>query len=315
LRLNQIRDVLAVAELGSLRAAGRHLGVAQPAITRSIRDIEQELGAALFERHSRGVRLTAIGETFVRRARTVNTELRRAREEIDQIKGHSTGEVSVALSIASSIAVMPKAVQAFHRRYPDAVVKISETLFHAIEQEVADGRVDFYIGALDPAARLSKLTVEKLFDNQRFVVARSGHPLLKATSLEALAKARWVRPTLSGRRTEADFEDLFKQVGLPDPKIVIHTRSALLTVLTVTTSDLLTIVPRQWLETPILAPWLEPVRLIGPIEAAPVCIVRQSDTPMTPMAEHLCNLFRRACFHYERKFLQAPHDTNGLLSG
>ena len=52
MKLSQLRDVLAVSETGSLRAAGRHLGIAQPAITRSIRDIEQELGATLFERHA-----------------------------------------------------------------------------------------------------------------------------------------------------------------------------------------------------------------------------------------------------------------------
>ena len=107
MKLSHIRDVLAVAELGSLRKAARHLGIAQPAITRSIQEIEHEFGAPFFERHARGVRLTAIGDVFVRRASTVESELRRAREEIDQVKGHSTGQVTVAMSIASSIALMP----------------------------------------------------------------------------------------------------------------------------------------------------------------------------------------------------------------
>ena len=62
MKMHHLRDVLAVAERGSLRAAARHLGVAQPALTRSIRELERELGAALFERRSTGVVVTAIGE-------------------------------------------------------------------------------------------------------------------------------------------------------------------------------------------------------------------------------------------------------------
>jgi LysR family transcriptional regulator of abg operon len=91
MKLSQLRDVVAVSETGSLRAAGRHLGIAQPAITRSIREIEHELGVTLFERHAKGVRLTDIGRAFVRRAESVQSELRRAEEEIAQLKGRLTG--------------------------------------------------------------------------------------------------------------------------------------------------------------------------------------------------------------------------------
>ena len=300
MKLNQIRDVLAVAELGSLRAAGRHVGVAQPAITRSIQEIEHELGAALFERHSKGVRLTTIGEAFVRRATVVDSELRRAREEIEQLKGRSTGQVAVAMSIAASIALMPSAIAAFSKRYPNAVVKISETLFQPIENEVADGRIDFYVGALDLPIASPRLSVEKLFDNERVVVGRKGNPLLKAASLEALTSARWVRPALSSRSLEADFDAWFADLGLPKPNVVMHTRSALLTVLAVATSDLLTVVPRQWLEFPALVDRLDVLSLIGPMEAAPVCLVRQSGVPLTPMAEHFCDLIRGRALNYER---------------
>ena len=68
MKLTHLRDVLAVAEQGSIRAAGRLLGTTQPAITRSIRELEHELGVSLFERHAKGIRLTDMGQVFVRRA-------------------------------------------------------------------------------------------------------------------------------------------------------------------------------------------------------------------------------------------------------
>ena len=74
MKLTHLRDVVAVAERGSLRAAARHLGIAQPAITRSIREIERELGVVLFERRARGVVLTPMGEVFMRRALVMQNE-------------------------------------------------------------------------------------------------------------------------------------------------------------------------------------------------------------------------------------------------
>ncbi len=298
MKLSHIRDVLAVAAQGSLRKAGRQVGVTQPAITRSIQEIEHELGAPLFHRHARGVELTEIGEIFVRRAAIVETELRRAREEVDQAKGLSTGQVTVAMSIASSIALMPAALSAFRRRYPDALLKMSETLFQPIEQDVADGRIDVYVGAFEPLDVSPKISWEKLFDNQRVVVARKGHPLTTAPAdVSALREVSWLRPALTDL---IDFEGWLRDIGAPHPKVVVHTRTALQTVLAVATSDLLTVAPRQWLELPALSDSLEALSWIEPTRAVPVCLVRRSGAPLTPMAEHLCDIFRRLGASYAR---------------
>ena len=296
MKLSHIRDVLAVAELGSLRKAGRQVGVTQPAITHSIKEIEHELGAPLFHRHAKGVRLTDIGEIFLRRAAIVDNELRRAREEVEQAKGFSTGQVAVAMSIASSIALMPAALSSFRRRYPDALVKLSETLFQPIEQEVADGRIDVYVGAFEPAKVSPRLSWEKLFDNERVVVVRKGHPLTTAAAdLGSLSTASWLRPALTDL---TDFDGWLKAIGVLKPKIVVHTRTALQTMLAVATSDLLTVAPRQWLELPALSGSLQALPWIEPMQAVPVCLVRQSGAPLTPMAEHFCNVLRGLAANY-----------------
>lgn len=311
MKLSHIRDVLAVSELGSLRKAARHLGIAQPAITRSIQEIEHEFGAPLFERHARGVRLTGIGEIFVRRASIVEAELRRVREEVEQAKGYSTGQVSVAMSIASSISLMPGAIAAFRRRFPDALLKVSETLFQPVEQDVADGRIDLYVGALEATSLSPRLSVEKLFDNERVVVARKGHALATTADLAAISGAYWLRPALSSRSSEADFDEWLRSIGVFEPKIVVHTRSALQTVLAVASSDLLTVLPRQWLEVPAFSESLRPLSFIKPFPAAPVCLVRQSSAPLTPMAEHFCDLVRRLAANYQRR---ATAEIEGIAS-
>ena len=309
MKLSHLRDVLAVAELGSLRAAGRHIGIAQPAITRSIREIERELGASLFERHSKGVQLTAIGEAFVRRASIIESEMSHIREEIDHLRGRNTGQVSAALSVAPSIAILPKAVQAFRRRYPDALLRISETLFQPIERDLMEGRVDLYAGALKLPAQTSHFIVEKLFDNQRLVVARKGHALFAAKGIEALNSAQWLRPALSNRSSEADFVDLLRSLGLSHPKIVVHTRSALQTALVITSTDLVTVIPRQWLEMPVIGDLLYALPFLKPIEAAPVCLVVRNGVPLTPIAEHFCDIIRRVSGTYGRAHPLGMDDT------
>jgi LysR family transcriptional regulator of abg operon len=84
MKLNQLRDIIAIAEKGSLRAASRHLGLSQSAMTKSIQFLEKELGAPLFERHKRGAVLTPMGVLFLQRARAATNELNRAREEVKQ---------------------------------------------------------------------------------------------------------------------------------------------------------------------------------------------------------------------------------------
>ena len=66
LKLHHFRDAVAIAEHGSLRAAARHLGIAQPTLTRGLADLERELGAPLFERRSKGMLATRFGEAFVK---------------------------------------------------------------------------------------------------------------------------------------------------------------------------------------------------------------------------------------------------------
>lgn len=298
MKLSQLRDVLAVSEFGSLRAAGRHLGLAQPALTRSIREIEHELGVSLFERHAKGVRLTDIGRAFVRRAESVQAELRRARDEVNQLKGETTGEVSIALSTASSISLLPKTLVEFRKRYPDVVLKISETFFAPIERDLLSGRIDFYVGPFEAASTTNKFNIAKLFDNRRWIAARRGHALANASNFADLTDAQWLRPAVAERSTEGDFESALAECGLPNPQIVVQSRSALITLLTVSNTNLLTVLPQQWLDFPLTASLIQALPL-PPFSSAPICVVRRQDMPLTPIAEYLCDMMCRAGVHYD----------------
>jgi LysR family transcriptional regulator of abg operon len=195
-KLNQLRDVAAIAKQGSLRGAARALGLAQPALTRSVRELEHELGAPLFERARRGMTLTPVGAAFVRRANAILTDVRRAQEEVEQISGGVGGSLVAGLSIAAHIALLPKSLQRFRKRYPDVRLRILEGFFPTLESGLKDGSIDFYMGPRPATAIPEGLLVEKLFDNTRLIIC-SHSPKL---ALEQLQKGIAARQVLYARQ-------------------------------------------------------------------------------------------------------------------
>lgn len=293
MKLNQLRDVVAVAERGSLRAAARHLGIAQPAISRSIREVERELGVDLFERHAKGAVLTAMGEAFVRRAMAVQTELRHAKEEIEQLRGMTTGHVSIALSTVPHLALLPKALGAFRARYPDILLTVMEGLLPAALPSLLDGTLDFYVGPLTEEPLAKDLVVETLFQNSRRVFGRRGHPLAGAKSLRDLADASWITTTVT-LDSRAELGPLFESHGLPRPRIEMRAPSALTMIVAAANSDLLMMLPEQWLDFPAVRDLLTSFEIDESLPAPTVCVVRRGRLPLTPAADYLCDMLRRA---------------------
>jgi DNA-binding transcriptional LysR family regulator len=292
MRLKQLRDVLAIVERGSLNAAARQLHVAQPALTRSIRELERELGVPLFARQARGMVLTPMGRLFVRRAGTALGELRRAREEIEQSQGGVGGTVVAGLSIMPHISMLPHALRPFKRRFPQVRLKIIEGLYPAMESGLRDGSIDVYLGASPESAIAAGLRMEALFDNTRAVFGRKAHPLARATSLKELADAEWITPTLA-YDAEEDLNRLFAKLKLPAPRITMQAHSALSLIVALAYSDLLAMLPSQWSDFPLTTGALQRIEVKEPLPAPAIVLIRRPDLPLTPAAEFLCDLLRR----------------------
>src|SRR6201986_1222627 len=107
-----------VARSGSIRKAADHLNVTASAVNRRIADLEEELGAPLFERRPRGVRLTAAGEVFVNYLRQQDGDTERMKSQIEDLKGMRRGTVRIACSQALALDFLPKQIGEFRKRHP-----------------------------------------------------------------------------------------------------------------------------------------------------------------------------------------------------
>ncbi len=292
MKLNQLRDLVAIVERGSLRGAARHLGVAQSGLTRSIRSLERELGHPMFERDARGMVLTPMGQLFYRRAGSAMNELRRADEEMSQAQGGVLGTVVVGLSIMPHLGMLPGALGPFRHRYPGVTLKVIEGLYPAIEPGLRQGSIDFYVGAASQAAPAPGLISETLFENTRIVVGRQGHPLAGAKSLKELAAADWATPSLDVIATE-DLNEVFARFKLGQPQIRLQANSAMSLLVALAHSDLLTMLPRQWAEFALTQHALQVIDVRERLTAPGIVFVRKADLPLTPAAEHLSDLLKR----------------------
>lgn len=297
MKFSAVKDFLAVAESGGLRAAARQLGQAQPVITRSIQELEKELGVALFERSAKGVRLTPIGQTFLRRAYSVRNELQKAKEEIDQLRGEAHGTVTACLSSVPHLALLPNALGTFRKQFPSVDLHLVDAVYPIVETSLLEGRVDLYVGPV-PAKLPRELQGEKLFDNTRVIMGRKGHPLAGASSLRELCGAEWISTSIT-TKAEEELGPLFAEHGLPAPKLAIRAQSAQTFLISMVYSDLLMMLPVQFVKFPIWRDVVQQIKVTETLPAPAIHIVHRAGLPLTPAAEYFCDMVRRASGHMD----------------
>jgi LysR family transcriptional regulator of abg operon len=277
-RLDQIRHFITVVEAGGIRAAARTLELSQPAITKSIRSLEDELGAALIRRTTTGVILTPSGRTFLARARAIQAEARHAQEELAQIAGQPGGAVTFGVAPVVGATIVPSALVQFRRQYPTANVRIVEGQTNMLLPQVRDETLDFSVG-MKPGEELPRIfRFRPLFRTQFVVVGRQGNALADARSLRELAKAIWI--DFSPR-----IEQVFVAAGLPPPASpVVRCESFLALLSSLATTDAVGFVTTHTLAHPIVRETLQRIPVRETLPAVTVGMVTRTYSPLTPVA-------------------------------
>lgn len=146
-----LRYFTAVARCGSIREAAEELHIAQSALSRQIHKLEEELGAPLFQRHSRGVELTSAGEILLGHAQTSLRQVERVRSEVDALKGLRRGTVHVYAIESLVPHLLPQVIARFKLRYPGVHFDISIEGSDRVVAAVREGRTDVGLAFYPPA--------------------------------------------------------------------------------------------------------------------------------------------------------------------
>jgi LysR family transcriptional regulator of abg operon len=244
--------------------------------------------------------LTALGEAFIARMRVVQSELQRSRDEMEQMSGRLTGQVTIGLSMACNIALLPGAPGPFKKRFPKVRLKVVEGLVPELRKHFLDATLDFYVGPVIDRPVPREFAVETLLENECVIFARKGHPLRSAKSLTALADAQWIGTQVTDRY-EQELGPLFRAHGMRPPHIETEATSALSSLIVVANTDLLAMLPRQYLRYPGMSELLLPIRVKEKLNAPDICLVTRSGLPLTPAAEFFSDLIRRTAVAESRR--------------
>lgn len=229
LRLRHLELLVVLTEAGTMRAAASRLHLSQPAISKMLAEVEEVLGARLFERSPQGVLATAAGDAAVYRARVVLGELAHASDEVEAIRSGTSAVLRVgAFSVTAAV---PAAVVRLRQRMPQAAVHIHEGRVGELIQRLLDGDLDCVFGALTTemltSDRLQLLQSEVLLQDRLCVLAAASNPLVRRRRLRwtDLQESPWVAPPRQTLVRQA-FMTAFLNEGADPPAPVIEAISS-----------------------------------------------------------------------------------------
>jgi DNA-binding transcriptional LysR family regulator len=292
MRLNQIRDFLATVEAGSIRAAARRLEVSQPALAKSLRQLEHELGAVLLARGVRGARPTELGRAFLARARAVSADLQRARDELAQLGGSKAASLAIGTAPGPALGLLPTVLARLRAHWPEAAIRVVDVSPSGALSALREGALDFALGAHVPplAGAGAEYAAEPLYLNDAAVVARRGHPLARARGLAVLGGAEWIRSGYPG--DSSALPELFRKAGLPPPRYRVDCPSFLMVPELVARTDLLAVVPWQLADREVRAGRLARLALRDRLPPRQISLYRRADVPLTPIAGQCAEIVR-----------------------
>lgn len=174
IKLRHIRLFLAVADQGSLTVAGRIMGLSQPAVSKSLAELEALLAAQLILRQGRRIGLTAEGEAFRRHAREAIASL----EAAARATHGPTGPVRLSVGLLPTVSTrfFPQIVAGFLQERPELTLSIETGAHPFLLRKLRDRQIDLMIGRLPQAAEMPGLEFEFLYEEPIVAAVRAGHP-------------------------------------------------------------------------------------------------------------------------------------------
>jgi LysR family nitrogen assimilation transcriptional regulator len=226
MKLRQIEYFVEIAAAGSLSRAANRLRVAQSALSRQMRLLEDSLGVPILERHGRGIRLTESGHLFHERAKLVLREVNLIREEILARSKVPTGALHIGMPTSMRSLLTLPAVERFLRGYPRVFLKIIENTSAVVRECLLAGEID--IGLLSALETTNGMDITQLMKERMYLVGAvgSGLSLERPVSLSQVAERDLLLPSRPAS-LRLGLERSLGELGL-QPRIMADINSTLL---------------------------------------------------------------------------------------
>ena len=202
-----------LAQMEHVTRAAEALSITQPALSRSIARFEEEIGAPLFERQGRSIKLNKYGKLFLKRVDSMMIEFELGKKEIQELLEPGKGTVSFGFLHTLSTNLIPDLIAAFRSQFPNINITLKQSPSHSLLEDMEKGELDFCL--ISPVELHKPIAWSKLFSEQLFVYVPTAHSLAHASSirLEQLAEEPFIL-LKKGYAMRILTEEMFKEAGI-----------------------------------------------------------------------------------------------------
>jgi DNA-binding transcriptional LysR family regulator len=227
LRPRHLHLLVALDDFRNIGKVAASLHVTQPAVSKSLAELEKGLGIKLFERTARGVNPTAYGECLIRHARTLLTDLTQARDELRGLMSGTAGNLRIGALSTAAHSFLPHSLALLKKRSPNTNVVVNEGTMESLLPDLWSGKLDLIVGRLPSDRSVPGLEERILAEEAVTLVAGRHHPLAARRQLRwpDLAGYPWVLPPV-GALLRAPLERAFELHAMPMPMNCVETLSA-----------------------------------------------------------------------------------------
>lgn len=231
LKLKHLQLLVALDQFRHLGRASEFLSLTQPAVSKTLAEIERLFDLPLFLRSTRGTEPTPYGQTVVRFARSVLADFERTREEIAAVGSGAAGRVRVGAMVVATPVLLARAIDLLKTRSAQTTVLVEEGDLIRLLPRLRLGELDLLVARLEPGYAAPDLETEALYDEPMCIVTRPQHPLAqqRKVSWVDLAEQSWVMPP-PWASSRIKLNQMFYKHQLNPPVDVIETASFLVTL-------------------------------------------------------------------------------------
>src|SRR5262245_48130426 len=284
LKLHDLRVLISVVEAGSMSKAAERLGTAQPALSRSIAELEHALGVQLLDRGPRGVEPTDYGRALIKRGVAVFDELRQGVKDIEFLSDPTAGELRIGAGEAVANGPALAVIERLSRQYPRISIHLVTGGVEKLCDELAKRTIEMAIVRLAEPVFDRQFVVENLFDDPFVIVAGARNPWTRRRRIQLaeLANEPWVLlpfDTLAGALVAAGF----RASGVDPPRATVFTQSLSVRNRLLATGRFLGALPGLRLPDPQHSIKALPLELPG--TRRPVGIITLTARTLSPLAQ------------------------------
>jgi DNA-binding transcriptional LysR family regulator len=286
LKLNDLHVLMAVVQAGSMSRAATLLNTGQPAISRSISELEQALGVRLLDRHRQGVKPTEYGRALLDGGTAVFDDLRQTVSSISFLSDPNVGEVRIGCNPFLAASFVATVIERLSRRYPRAVFRLTPGYVEPLYRELIERNVDFLIARRSGSLAAERLDYELLFDDTYWVMAGAKSPWSRRRRIELaeLANEPWALPAPESTTGSVALA-AFRAAGLHYPRTTLVCEPVEVRINMLATGRFVTIFPQSVFRFSDRRAELRVLRVNQRLSRLPVGIITLRNRTISPLAQ------------------------------